>query len=138
MFSPRVTSCGRAEPRRPHLYVSPLFMAPAEPPRLTPCCTLPQDKGDTAQANARKARSHVCVAGRNLENHIYIEMDEVRLGPPGAPGGPLFHPLMICTIIVGSCHTWTMTSTTSPRLHRSPSTDDVASTSNHREIMPTW
>ena len=45
-------------------------MAPAEPPRLTPCCTTPQDRGDTTQANARKAHSHLCVAGRNLENHI--------------------------------------------------------------------
>ena len=33
-------------------------LAPAEPPGLTPCCTRPQDRGDTAQANAQKAHSH--------------------------------------------------------------------------------
>ena len=33
------------------------FLAPAEPPGPTPCCTMPQDRGDTTQANARRALS---------------------------------------------------------------------------------
>ena len=31
--------------------------APAEPLGSTPCCTMPQDRGDTTQANARRALS---------------------------------------------------------------------------------
>ena len=36
-----------------------LFSAPAEPLGITPCCTLPRDKGDTFQANSQKAHSHL-------------------------------------------------------------------------------
>jgi hypothetical protein len=45
---------GRAVPRKPLL-----SMAPAEPPGPTPCCTMPQDRGDRTQANARRAHSHL-------------------------------------------------------------------------------
>ena len=46
-----------------HPYVSEehafrIHMAPAEPLCLTPCCTEPQDKGDTGRANGRWACSH--------------------------------------------------------------------------------
>ena len=36
------------------------MLAPAEPLELTPCCTVPQDKEDTAQANAQWALSLWC------------------------------------------------------------------------------
>jgi hypothetical protein len=46
-----------------HPYVSEehafrIPMAPVEPLCLTPCCTVPQDKGDTDRANGRWACSH--------------------------------------------------------------------------------
>ena len=43
------------------------ILAPAEPLGITPCCTLPRDKGDTFQANAQKAHSHLRV-------HVFLHM----------------------------------------------------------------
>ena len=44
------------------------ILAPAEPLGITPCCTLPRDKGDTFQANAQKAHSH-------LRFHVFLHMN---------------------------------------------------------------
>ena len=45
-------------------------LALAEPLCLTPCCTEPQDKGDTGRANGRKACSHFSGFMRSLFNRV--------------------------------------------------------------------
>ena len=45
-------------------------LAPAEIPRLTPCCTVPQDKGDSVWTNARRALSHL-PQHENANDNLY-------------------------------------------------------------------
>jgi len=54
--------------RRKNAVTSNRVLAPAEPLGITPCCTRPRDKGDTFQANAQKAHSH-------LRFHVFLHMN---------------------------------------------------------------
>ena len=81
-----------------HPYVSEehafrIHMAPAEPLCLTPCCTEPQDKGDTGRANGRWACSHESdvpgyLNGPNLVHAVLADHQHPRTVPRGAVLAP--------------------------------------------------